>query len=178
MTEEILFLEKLSSRWTEALFLALTAIFLLLFAWRLNGSGLDALAVVLLIFGALFLFYAINYRVLVIRLTRQLLTLTFGVFTWKVPLENIAACRLDHQLPLLLKYGGAGIHFMMVDQRYRASFNFLEHPRLVVAFREKVGPVCDISFSTRHPEEILQLISGITTAETGAGYPGDTPPCG
>ncbi|MCU0485481.1 MAG: hypothetical protein MUC85_05160 [Anaerolineales bacterium] len=165
MPEDILFLEKLSSRWTEALFLALTAIFLLLAAWRLNGSGLDALAVVLLIFGAIFLFYSINYRVLVIRLTRQILTLNFGIFTWKVPLENIAACRLDDQLPFLMKYGGAGIHFMMVDQRYRASFNFLEYPRLVVAFKGKMGPVCDISFSTRHPQEILRLIENTTEKE-------------
>ena len=57
-----------------------------------------------------------------------------------------------------MKYGGAGIHFMTVHNRYRASFNFLEYPRVVIAFKKKVGLVRDISFSTRRPEEVTRLI--------------------
>jgi hypothetical protein len=57
-----------------------------------------------------------------------------------------------------MRLGGAGIHFMFIRGRYRASFNFLEHPRAVIAFRQPVGPVRDLSFSTRHPEELCQLI--------------------
>jgi hypothetical protein len=59
-----------------------------------------------------------------------------------------------------MKYGGAGIHFMFIRDRYRASFNFLEYPRVVIAFKKKVGPVRDISFSTRKPEDVIQLIQG------------------
>ena len=57
-----------------------------------------------------------------------------------------------------MKYGGAGIHFMMIGKRYRASFNFLEYSRVVIALKNKVGLVQDISFSTRQPEEILKLV--------------------
>jgi hypothetical protein len=57
-----------------------------------------------------------------------------------------------------MKYGGAGIHFMLVRTRYRVSFNFLEHPRVVIALRRRAGPVRDVSFSTRRPDELMQLL--------------------
>jgi len=61
-----------------------------------------------------------------------------------------------------MQYGGAGIHFMFINKRYRASFNFLEYPRIVVALKKKSGPVCDLSFTTRHPEKVLQLLQLVT----------------
>jgi hypothetical protein len=74
-----------------------------------------------------------------------------------VPLDNIEACCLD-DVPIFMRMGGAGIHFMIIRKRYRASFNFLEYPRVVIAFKRKVGPVRDISFSTQQPNDILRLI--------------------
>ncbi len=164
MTNDILYNESVSSNKTSALFLALTLIFFLLFIWRVSAGGLEALAVVFLCFAGLFLFYSLNYRTLVIELTAEALKLTFGVFAWKVPLNNIAECSLD-EIPPFMKYGGAGIHFMFIRQRYRASFNFLEHPRIVIAFKKKVGPVRGISFSTRQPDDVLQLIQEAIAAK-------------
>jgi hypothetical protein len=149
--------ERLTSNRTLRLFAALTVIFSILLAWRWTARGLDGWTITSLIFTLVFLFYTINYRVLLIDLTPQSLKLKFGLFNWTVPLENIAAIRLDN-LPALKRYGGAGIHFMFVDGRYRASFNFLEYPRIVVAFKHKVGPVIDLSFSTRQPERLIELI--------------------
>lgn len=74
-----------------------------------------------------------------------------------MPLANIEECRLD-ALPALMRYGGAGVHFMGIGGRYRASFNFLEHPRIVIALKRKAGPVRDISFSTRRPDDVLRFI--------------------
>jgi hypothetical protein len=150
--------EKISSMRTEALFLSLTALFLLLMVWRVASSGWGFLSILFLIFFGIFLFYSLNYRTLVIRITPDSLRLTFGIFTWTVPMEDIESCRLDDPPPIK-KYGGAGIHFMFVDGRYRASFNFLEYPRVAVALRKK-GRIKDISFSTRRPEEVLRLIQG------------------
>lgn len=116
----------------------------------------------------MFLFYVLNYPVLRIRLTPAALELRFGVFRWRVPLENVADCRLDAGLALLQRCGGAGIHFIFVRGRYRASFNFLEHPRLVIAFKHPRGPVRDLSFSTGKPEELLGLVrerAGLDRAE-------------
>ncbi len=155
------YVEKLSSRRTGLLFITLTILFFLLFLWRVTVSGLNALAVVFLIFSCFFLFYVLNYRTLVIRITANNLTLTFGIFTWAVSLNNIESCSLD-QIPVFIKYGGAGIHFMMIRKHYRASFNFLEYPRVVVAFKKKVGPVREISFSTRQPEEVLRILRNMS----------------
>jgi len=157
MNDDLLYQERISSNRTEVLFLALSLLFFLLLAWRASADGLDVLAAVFFFFFVIFLFYSVNYRTLTIRLTSESLKLTFGIFTWKVPLDNVEEGHLD-SLPLLMKYGGAGIHFMFVRNRYRASFNFLEYPRVVVAFKRRAGLVRDISFSTRRPDDVLRLL--------------------
>jgi hypothetical protein len=157
MTDDLVYNERVSSNRTEALFLALTTLFFLLLIWRVSTGSLDFLAIAFLCFFIFFFFYSLNYRTLIIRLSHESLKLTFGIFTWTVVLDNIEDYRLD-ELPVAMKMGGAGIHFMNIHKRYRASFNFLEYPRVVIAFKKKQGPVRDISFSTRKPDEILRLI--------------------
>lgn len=157
MKEDLIYEERVSSNRTKALFIGLTILFLLLLIWRAFSANLDALAVVFFCFFIFFLFYSINYQTLIIRITRDNLRLIFGVFHWTLGMENIEECDLD-ELPLFMRYGGAGIHFMMIHKRYRASFNFLEYPRVVIRFRKNVGFVRDLSFSTRHPDDVLQLI--------------------
>jgi hypothetical protein len=154
---DLVFTERIASHKTEALFLLLMALFLLLMRWRVNTVHWDIFAIVFAFFFVLFLFYSINYRILVIHLTAQSLMLKFGIFTWAVFLEDVADCRLD-EISGLMRMGGAGIHFMTVNHRYRASFNFLEYPRVAIALKSKRGPVQDISFSTRRPEEVIRLI--------------------
>jgi Ca2+/Na+ antiporter len=130
----VIYREQVSSFKTEALFLALTALFALLFLWRVNVTRLDALALLFVFFAVFFLFYSINYRRLEIMLTSEFLKLTFGVFRWHVPLDNIAGSRLD-DLPLLVRLGGAWIHFMMIRKRYRLSFNY--YPYIPPSTRRK-----------------------------------------
>jgi hypothetical protein len=145
------------------LFVSLTILFFLLFVWRMNVSGWSGLTVVLLVFACFFLFYSINYRTLIISITLDALKLSFGIFTWTVPIHNIESCSLD-EIPTLMKFGGAGIHFMLIGKRYRASFNFLEYPRVVIAFKSKVGPVRDISFSTSRPDDVLRFLQEAISA--------------
>jgi hypothetical protein len=159
--EHTLYTERLSSNKTQALFAALAVIFAGLAFWRNSAAGFPGWAALLTLFSIFFLFYILNYRTLIITLTRSTLTLKFGIFRWRVPLDNIAECQLDH-IQGFMYYGGAGIHFMTISGRYRASFNFLEYPRLLIAFKKKIGPVQDISFSTRRPDELIQLIQGLT----------------
>jgi hypothetical protein len=167
VANDLLYKEKLASNRTLALFLALTILFLALAAWRLAAGSPGVLAVVFFCLGGTFLFYSLNYRTLVIRLGPRSLELGFGIFSWTVPLETIAEFRLD-QLPWLKRMGGAGIHFMTVRGRYRVSFNFLEHPRVVIALKRKRGLVRDVSFSTRNPDEVLRLIRERTALEARA----------
>jgi uncharacterized membrane protein len=154
MNNSQIYQEKLTSNRTEALFFALTLLFGGLFTWRIIDIRMDTLAVILLCFGILFLFYTVNYRTLVIQINPQLLWLRFGVISWREQISNIESCAID-SVPWPLRYGGAGIHFMTVGNRYRASFNFLEYSRVVIRLKQKRGPVHDLSFSTRHPEDVI-----------------------
>jgi hypothetical protein len=148
--------ERVVSKRTEALFLGLTVLFLLLSLWRMKMAGLDTLTVILCILCAFFLFYSLNYRTLRIRLTTEHLELKFGLFTWVVALENVEHCFLDDTS--LWRIGGAGIHFSPIHGRYRAMFNFLEYPRVVIALKRRMGLVRDIAFSTRYPNEVIEKI--------------------
>jgi Ca2+/Na+ antiporter len=166
-TNNLKYTESISSNKTEALFLVLMMLSLLLLIWRVTSDGLDILAVAFICLFIIFLFYSLNYRTLLIHLTKDSLKLTFGIFTWTIPVDNIQEYSLD-ELPVIMKYGGAGIHFMFVRKRYRASFNFLEYPRIVIAFKRKVGLVRDISFSTRQPGDVIHLIQEIISANQAA----------
>jgi Ca2+/Na+ antiporter len=157
ITDKLIYSERISSNKTEILFLVLSALFAFLTFWRVKAAGVDILAIVLLILFCVFVFYSVNYRTLKIQITPERLNLKFGIFTRTILLSNIETCSLD-EIPTLLRMGGAGIHFMRYKKRYRASFNFLEYPRVVIVLKRKTGPVQEISFSTRQPSEFLHLV--------------------
>ena len=155
--------EKISSRKTEALFLVLTLLCLVLALWRVSAVSVDVLAVLFSALFVFFLFYSLNYRTLIIQLTPQVLKLRFGLFTWTTTTDNIERCFLDDIS--LRRIGGAGIHFSSFRGRYRAMFNFLEYPRIVVMLKNKKGPVRDVAFSTQRPDEILRFIQEATSTK-------------
>jgi hypothetical protein len=166
-TNNPIYIERVFSNRTETLFLSLMFISFLLLLWRLNTVRWDFFTATFLFFFILFFFYSLNYRILVIELTSKSLKLKFGIFTWTVPMENIEDYRLD-EIPFLMRMGGAGIHFMVIRQRYRASFNFLEYPRIVISLKRKVGPVRDLSFTTQNPKEVLRLIQDLVPTNANA----------
>jgi hypothetical protein len=161
MSDNDIYEEKLSSRRTEALFWTLSLLFLLLTLWRAGKAHFEILSFVFLCLCLFFLFYALNYRTLVIKMTQETLSLKFGVIKWVVPIETIQKCYPDNTP--LWRIGGAGIHFSMLQRRYRAMFNFLEYPRVVIELKEKRGLLRDIAFSTRHPGEVIRRIQASTT---------------
>ncbi|MCK4801905.1 MAG: pyridoxamine 5'-phosphate oxidase family protein [Anaerolineales bacterium] len=154
---EYLYQERVQSRITSWLFLVLMLIFFALFAWRFSALGFRVYPVVCLFFALFFLFYLINYRVLRIIISEDAVLLKFGFVRWKTLLANIQAINLDDS-PAWIKYGGAGVHFAFVNRRYRAFYNFLEHPRVLITFHHKQGLVQELVFTTRHPQEVIQII--------------------
>jgi hypothetical protein len=153
---DMLYTEKIRSSGTTGLFVLLGSLFWVIFFWRFLGVGFRGIQLVYLFLGILFSFYVVNYRTLIIGVSPENLLLKFGLIKWRTPLNNIDDVSLDDSPPLI-KYGGAGVHFAFVKGIYRAFFNFLEYPRVVVALKRKQGPVQDISFSTRRPEELIQF---------------------
>ena len=155
--DESIYTEKLQSNLTTGLFVVLALVFLALFGWRVTTVGWKFTPVLFLFLGVFFLFYVFNYRTLQIQVSQEVLSLKFGLVRWRTELKNIQEFNLDDP-PLWIKYGGAGVHFAMVMGIYRAFFNFLEGPRILISFKEKQGPVQALSFSTRQPELILELL--------------------
>lgn len=149
--------EKVSSGRTEALWVVLTLLFLVLLICRAISAGFGFLTVAFLCGFLLFLFYSLNYVTLTIRMTTEALQLRFGVFRFTVPWRTIEKCELDNTP--MWRIAGAGVHCTWIRKRYRVFLNFLEHPRVVVALRERKGPVRDIAFSTREPERVLGAIN-------------------
>jgi hypothetical protein len=56
---------------------------------------------------------------------------------------------------------------MVVHKRYRVSFNLLEYPRIVVALRSQ-RLVRDVSFTTRRPAEMINLLKAARSAASAA----------
>lgn len=136
--------------------MALSVLCLALFAWRFSVSGYGVVTALLSILSTLFVFCVLSYRVLVIRMSEGGLRLKFGLFGWTIPWHTVARAYPDDTA--LWRIGGAGIHFLIIKGRYRAMFNFLEHPRIVVQLKKRRGLVGEVSFSTQKPNEILRII--------------------
>jgi hypothetical protein len=163
---ETVYEERVSSGRTEALFVGLTLLFLWLLGMRVGKGGFGSLDAVFLLLACFFLFYAFNYRTLIIRMTPAALVLRFGMFTWTVPWDTVANWHQD--ATPMWRVGGAGIHFTRIRGRYRVFFNFLEHPRVVLELSEPRGPVRDVVFSTRRPAELLELVAARAGRRDGA----------
>lgn len=169
MSNEFIYDEVVTSDKTSTLFTLLTGLCFSLFVWSIyttNGTFIIALFAGLFIF---FLFYTLNYRKLEITLTTRSLTLKFGIIKWKITLKDITACELG-KLPLILRLGGAGIHFMFVNGKYLASFNFLEHPRILIAFKDQSRLVKGLYFSTQEPEILLDKINKLIANNESKQY--------
>lgn len=160
--KEILFSEELTSARTSVLFTLLALLFLILTPLLFMGGASLSVILVSLFLALFFIFCALNYRTLKVTITSQDIHLKFGLISWHVPLDEIENAYID-QLPGILRYGGAGVHFFWVRKTYRISFNFLEHPRLAVRLRRARGLVREVSFSTRQPEQIMALLKNCST---------------
>ena len=156
MTEEIYYEETRSNK-TDRLFVVLALITYALGAWKLSVVGFKFGAGLFLFLGLLFTFYIFNFRVLKISITEQALHLKFGIIPWKSELSNVREVSLD-DAPMIIKYGGAGVHFAFVKGEYRAFYNLLEYPRVLIRFKQKQGLVKALVFTTRQPDKILEII--------------------
>lgn len=156
--------EKVQSLLTSFLFTLLALVFSTLFAWRVTVVGFQAFPVVCLVLALFFFFYIVNYQTLRITITEEAVLLKFGLIRWRTRLKNIQTCRIDDS-PNLIKYGGAGVHFAFVKGEYRAFFNFLEYPRILITFHEKQGLVQGVVFTTRQPEQVLEIINSRKAAQ-------------
>jgi len=155
--------ERIKSNITTLLFVILALIFFALFAWRFSVVGFKFTPGLFAFLCLMFCFYVINYRVLEIRITDQELGLKFGLIRWRTDIENIEFS-IQYDPPFWIKYGGAGVHFASVEKKYMAFYNFLEYPRILIKFHQKQGLVQALVFTTRQPDQILEILAKRSTA--------------
>jgi hypothetical protein len=156
MNTNSIYHERLTSTRTTALFIFLALLFSGLFIYRFSSEALDGWAVLWAVLGGMFIFYVFNYRALTIEIDKTAIRLRFGLLGMRVEFHEITACETD--TVSLWRIGGAGIHFSPMGGRYRAMFNFLEYPRLVLRLNRKRGWIWDVAFSTRNPDEVMALV--------------------
>jgi hypothetical protein len=152
-----LYSEEIRSIKTSLLFVLLFLVFSGLFTWRVIAAGFRTLPIIYLFFVLLFGFYILNFRTLRIKINSETLNLHFGLVGWKTNLSNVASVRHDDS-PIWIKMGGAGVHFALVYRKYRAFFNFLEYPRVLITFRKKQGLVRELVFTTKKPDKVIEFI--------------------
>lgn len=155
--------EKVRSNKTSLLFVILALIFSALFAWRYSVVGLRFVPGLYAFLGLFFCIYVINYRVLIITITDQTLQLKFGLIGWRTDIRNIAH-GINYDPPFWIKYGGAGVHFAMVEGTYHAFYNYLEFPRVLIKFHHKQGLVQALVFTTKEPDRVLEILKKRSSA--------------
>ena len=163
MPEQI-YQEEIQSPKTSLLFTLLALIFSALFAWRVTAVGFKAFPIVCLVLALFFFSYIVNYQTLRITITEEAVLLKFGLIRWRTSLKNIRTYKMDDS-PNWIKYGGAGVHFALVKGDYLAFYNFLEHPRILITFHHKQGLVQGLVFTTRQPEQVMEIIGSRIAAQ-------------
>jgi len=156
MARDVIYEEKVSSKRTELIFMLLVLLSFSLFTFFVATVRVGFLTVFFFCLTIFFLFCSLNYKTLVIRITPPTVELRFGIIKWSIPRNTIEQCYLDNTS--LLRVGGAGVHFTIIQKKYRAMFNFLEHQRVVLLLSQKKGLVREIAFSTKQADEIQRII--------------------
>ncbi len=140
-------------KWILAMEIGLTILFLSLFISQLPaGLSWLYLGMFLLFLGVTALIA--NFRKLNISITSQSITVAYGRIKYSIPWDRIDDCYLDKNLGI--RYGGWGIRMAKVKGKWLLVYNVIGSPRVILEL--KSGRFGKFIFSSRHPEEVLNII--------------------
>ena len=134
---------------------ALTVFFLYQFIVRPVGGNTE----LSWYFGGMFLVFALisvfifSMRRLTVSMTTRRITVAFGVIKYQISWDNIERYGLDKSLGI--RYGGWGIRISRLNDRWTLVYSVTNCPRVVLQLRG--GRFRQFVFSTRHPEEIMNI---------------------
>jgi hypothetical protein len=136
---------------------AVSMFFILIYGLFLNPSDeAPWLPYLFLIFFLFFLFLTLNFFRLIIRITYQDITVSYGIFKRRIGWENIENVYVD-DTPAI-KYGGAGIRTTRLKGEWILVYNVVGGPRCVLKLKE--GRYKRFVFSTKNPDEVVNVIKG------------------
>jgi hypothetical protein len=96
----------------------------------------------------------VNFLRLTTKITPQGIRVSFGIFKRVITWENVKGCYIDEASAV--RYGGWGVRIGRVKGRWRLVYNVIRCPRIVVELKE--GRFKEFVFSTKNPEEIMEII--------------------
>lgn len=120
-----------------------------------NNPAPDWFYLVMFFLMAATTFLVANFRVLVIRMTGQTVTVAYGMIKRTIPWGDIESGFRDESPAL--GYGGWGARIARVEGRWRLAFNVIGVPGVVLRLRK--GRVREFMFSTKNPEQVLDIIA-------------------
>lgn len=138
----------------------LTALFLGLFLYQLLQSPLGdhpapnwyylVMFLVFLVVSVL----VVNFRELTVCATSQAITIAYGRIKYTIAWDNVKGYYLDTNTGLA--YGGWGIRVGFARGKSVLVYNVIGYPRVVLELNK--GRFAQFAFSTRQPEEIMDVV--------------------
>lgn len=159
MNSDTIYEERIFAKVTGGLLWAMAVLMLIIMVYVLTIEPVDEEPYLYLLFITMFLLFVILGLIfgrLVIRVDYQKVMVGFGVIKKKIPLENITEVYLDETSAL--KYGGAGIRTTRLEGEWVMAYIIVGGPRVVLKLNE--GRFKRFVFSTKNPEEVINVIKG------------------
>lgn len=159
MNSDYIYEEKIVAKLIGGMFGAISAVMLITLIYQLTTDAIDDAPYIDALFIILFLGFfllTLNFGRLIIRIDYRELTVRFGIFKKRVPWENIEDVYVDETTAI--KYGGAGIRTARIKGEWVLVYNVIGGPRVVLKLR--VGRYKKFVFSTKNPEEVINVIKG------------------
>jgi hypothetical protein len=155
METDVIYEEKIHSRWVILFFVVIFAfILVLIYLILADIYPIPILFELILAFILVLTAVTINFVRLTIRITPQNISMAFGIFKHTIPWENIDNCFLDQSSAMA--YGGWGIHLIRVNGKWRQGYT-LGSPWVVLSLVE--GRFRELAFTTKNPEKVMDLIN-------------------
>ena len=120
-----------------------------------NNPAPDWLYLVMFFLMAVTTFLIANFRVLVIRITDQTITVAYGIVKRTIPWGDIESGFRDESPTF--GYGGWGARIARIEGRWRLAFNVIGASGVVLHLRK--GRVREFMFSTKDPEQVLDIVA-------------------
>jgi hypothetical protein len=120
-----------------------------------NNPAPDWFYLVMFVLMAATTFLIANFRVLVIRITGQSVTVAYGLIKRTILWGDIEFGFRDESPAF--SYGGWGARIARIEGRWRLAFNVIGAPGVVLRLRK--GRVREFMFSTKNPQQVLDIIA-------------------
>jgi len=167
MQTDIVYEEKIFSKWTAGIFAFVIAGFLFLLVYQILVGPIGSRPApnwFFLFMILLFVVTVINFSRLAIRISPQFISVSYGMFEHKISFENVEKCYLD-KTPAI-QYWGWGIRIARIKGKWRLVYNVPRGPRVVLSMRK--GRFKEFVFSTKNPAEVMKIIRARKAKPVGA----------